>query len=111
MAKSPKERLSDDEDSGAEGSKLVRPDAMEKELIEFVAAVDDSRRRLGKSQLSPAEFLQVAKALGYRGPRGVGIKALEQALANYRQSQKRLFPSCSEIHGLLLDLGFRRSVA
>lgn len=101
----------DDDGERESGSKLVRPDEMEQELLAFVAGIDAARRELGRSHLTPGEILGVAKALGYRGPKGVGVKALESAIANYRQQQKRLFPNWSEIFGLLLELGYRRPAA
>jgi hypothetical protein len=91
-----------------------RPDELSRETFEFIAAIDDYKRRHMRSFLTDAEVLGVLHALGYGRPTSVGAASpaeLEEyaaARARYRAEHGRLFPTWSEVFQLLLDLGYQR---
>ncbi len=112
----------------AKGSKPLvrtrtpRPDELSREAFEFIAAVDDYKRRHLRSFLNDEEILLVMRALGYRrsgvadsardapeqGPPAAELAAFADARERYRREEGRLFPSWSELFDLLAELGYRR---
>jgi len=91
-----------------------RPDELSRETFEFIAAIDEYKRKHMRSFLSDREVLGVLFALGYgRGRRGGEATESElgeyaAARARYRAEHGRLFPTWSEVFQLLLDLGYQR---
>jgi hypothetical protein len=91
-----------------------RPDELSRETFEFIAAIDDYKRKHMRSFLSDREVLSVMRTLGY-GRRSSGAEPSETELseyaasrARYRAEQGRLFPTWSEVFELLLELGYQR---
>jgi len=91
-----------------------RPDELSRETFEFIAAIDEYKRKHMRSFLSDREVLGVVRALGY-GLRGASAEAGERELADYAEARARyraehgrLFPTWSEVFELLLGLGYRR---
>lgn len=91
-----------------------RPDELSRETFEFISAIDEYKRRHMRSFLGDREVLLVMRALGYRGPAGSGEpgpaeeEAYAATRARYRVEKGRLFPTWSEVFGLLMDLGYTR---
>ncbi|MBM3977071.1 MAG: hypothetical protein FJ299_08785 [Planctomycetes bacterium] len=103
-----------DDDPGGGGA--TRPDQMSGELCKFLAAIDTYRRTHSRSNLQPADVRRVLHELGYRREgRKVDARTFERdyeaALLAYKRKAKRLFPSWSEVHALLLEAGWRREAA
>ena len=97
-----------------------RPDEMSRESFEFIAAVDDYKRRHMRSFLTDEEVLRILFGLGYgEGGRGradaapteAQLEAFDQARQRYRTEKGRLFPTWSELFALLMELGYRRGGA
>ena len=93
-----------------------RPDELSKETFEFIAAVDDYKRRNMRSFLEDAEVLEIVLELGYRrgeeAPEEVTdeqLDAFAEARERYRVEEGRLFPTWSELFDLLTKLGYERS--
>ena len=91
-----------------------RPDELSRETFEFIAAIDDYKRRHMRSFLTDREVLGVLLALGY-GRKSGGSEPSEaelaeyaEARARYRAEHGRLFPTWSEVFQLFLDLGYER---
>ncbi len=98
-------------ESAAKG-KPERPDEFSPETFEFIAAVDEFKRRRMRTQLSTADVLVVLCSLGYRGPladEGAELVRVEAALAQYKRTHKRLFPGWSEIFSVVVGTGYRRA--
>jgi len=99
-------------EAAASRNKPERPDEFAPETFEFIAAVDEFKRRHQKKQLSTQEMLQVLRSLGYRGPGAVTateVARVDGALLDYRRRNNRLFPGWSEIFAVLLDAGYHRA--
>jgi len=91
-----------------------RPDELSRETFEFIAAIDDYKRKHMRSFLSDREVLSVLRRLGY-GREKTGAEPSEAELAEYaaararyRAEHGRLFPTWSEVFQLLLELGYQR---
>jgi len=115
----PRERDDDSEDSGEAGSGkpgAVRPDEMSAELMRFLAAIDQLKREQSGKQVQPADLFRLLGQLGYaragrkQSARAFG-EAYTRAFEEYRRKSKRLFPSWSEVHALLLGLGWQPPAA
>jgi hypothetical protein len=91
-----------------------RPDELSRETFEFIAAIDEYKRKHMRSFLSDREVLTVLRSLGYETgssasePSEADLAAYAQARTRYRAEHGRLFPTWSEVFQLLLDLGYRR---
>lgn len=91
-----------------------RPDELSRETFEFISAIDDYKRRHMRSFLGDREVLVVMRELGYSvpgAPEEPGEseeKAYAAARARYRVEKGRLFPTWSEVFGLLMELGYTR---
>jgi hypothetical protein len=91
-----------------------RPDELSRETFEFIAAIDEYKRKHMRSFLSDREVLGVLCALGYGSRRGTiepseaELAEYAAARARYRAEHGRLFPTWSEVFQLLLELGYRR---
>jgi len=94
-----------------------RPDELSRETFEFIAAVDEYKRRHMRSFLEDAEILEILFELGYRRAGGDGVVTDAQlddfaaARERYRVEEGRLFPTWSELFELLTSLGYARSEA
>ena len=53
----------------------VRPDEMTEEVLEFITAIDEYKRKRGRSFPTWSEVLEVLKGLGYERKAGSGFKA------------------------------------
>jgi hypothetical protein len=91
-----------------------RPDELSRETFEFIAAIDEYKRKHMRSFLSDREVLGVLRGLGY-GFSGAGSEPSEAELAGfaaararYRAEHGRLFPTWSELFQLLVELGYER---
>jgi hypothetical protein len=91
-----------------------RPDELSQEVFEFIAAVDDYKRRNMRSFLEYTEILEILFDLGYVRD-GRARKVTEDQLADfarmrerYRVQKGRLFPTWSEVFELLSQLGYSR---
>ena len=91
-----------------------RPDELSRECFEFIAAVDDYKRRRMRSFLEDREVLEILFELGYRRPDCDPRPTEDQledygaARQRYRVEQGRLFPTWSEVFDLFTELGYRR---
>ena len=56
----------DTEDPETPSTTALRPDEMPADVVEFMTAMDDYKRRHGRPFPNWSEVLQVVKALGYR---------------------------------------------
>ncbi len=91
-----------------------RPDELSRETFEFIAAIDEYKRKHLRSFLSDREVLGVMRTLGY-GRQGPSPEPTESELkdyadsrARYRVERGRLFPTWSVVFALLLELGYQR---
>ena len=92
-----------------------RPDELSRETFEFIAAIDEFKRRRMRSFLEDKEVLTVLHDLGYARELVDDAGALERELSDfaaererYRKEKGRLFPTWSEVFQLLLELGYER---
>jgi len=91
-----------------------RPDELSRETFEFIAAIDEYKRKHMRSFLSDREVLGVLRALGYGRPSTSGepseaeLAEYAESRARYRAEHGRLFPTWSEVFELLLALGYHR---
>ncbi len=92
-----------------------RPDELSRETFEFIAAVDEYKRRRMRSFLEDQEILAILHELGYARALAEVGGAFERELADfaaerarYRREKGRLFPAWSEVFQLLLELGYER---
>ena len=94
-----------------------RPDELTRESFEFIAAIDQYKRRHMRSFLDDAEVLHVLASLGYARTDQAGqapsleaqVAAYGAAKSRYRTEEGRLFPTWSEVFELLLGLGYQRA--
>ena len=103
----------DDEEKPWVRTHTPRPDELSRESFEFIAAIDQYKRKYMRSFLSDREVLEILTGLGYsRGspdePSARDLAEYADARARYRKEHGRLFPTWSEIFDLLLALGYRR---
>jgi hypothetical protein len=103
-------------ESGSGKSGAVRPDEMSAELMRFLAAIDHLKREQRGKQVLPADLFRLLGQLGYtragRKPSSRAFcEAYTRAYEEYRRKSKRLFPSWSEAHALLLGLGWNAPAA
>ena len=61
--------------TAAEGEPVgvVRPDEMSEELLAFITAIDDYKRKRGRAFPTWSEVLEVLKGLGYERRAGGGL--------------------------------------
>jgi hypothetical protein len=91
-----------------------RPDELSRETFEFIAAIDEYKRKHLRSFLSDREVLGVLRTLGYgrtsasAEPSEAELAEYAEARARYRAEHGRLFPTWSEVFQLLLGLGYQR---
>ncbi len=90
-----------------------RPDELSQETFEFIAAVDEYKRRNMRSFLEDAEVLEILLELGYRRAETDRVTedqldAFAEARERYRIEEGRLFPTWSELFELLTGLGYQR---
>lgn len=91
-----------------------RPDELSRETFEFIAAIDEYKRKHMRSFLSDREVLQILGSLGYAREPGRGdpsdaeLAEYAAARVRYRKEHGRLFPTWSEVFELLVELGYRR---
>ncbi len=98
-------------------TRTPRPDELSREAFEFIAAIDEYKRRHMRSFLDDAQVLAVAHELGWfpakskrRGaPTKDEVARYGAARDAYRKESGRLFPNWSEVFALLQELGYRRS--
>jgi hypothetical protein len=62
--KKPKIRRTNDEDSEKAGA--MRPDEMPADVLEFITAIDDYKRKHQRPFPNWSEVLEVVKSLGYK---------------------------------------------
>jgi len=92
-----------------------RPDELSRETFEFIAAVDDYKRRHMRSFLEDLEILNILYELGYGHPEfeagtpeGAELERFQEARQRYRDEEGRLFPTWSELFAILTELGYAR---
>ena len=91
-----------------------RPDELSRECFEFIAAVDEYKRRRMRSFLEDREVLEILFDLGYRReghaprPTASQLQDYAEARQRYRVEQGRLFPTWSEVFELFTTLGYHR---
>jgi hypothetical protein len=98
-------------------TRTPRPDELSREAFQFIAAIDEYKRKNLRSFLDDAQVLAVAHELGwYPGdakrkgtPTKAEVERYAVAREGYRRANGRLFPSWSEVFEILLDLGYVRS--
>lgn len=92
--------------------KVTKPDEMAGEVIEFIAAIDEFKRRNMVQHLPLEQVLEVVEQLGYESgdaARDEG-RRVQRAIDDYREAHSRLFPNWSEVFYVLRELGYERSV-
>lgn len=100
-------------------TRTPRPDELTRETFEFIAAIDEYKRRHMRSFLNDEEVLEVLFSLGYAlaedatdadGPRVTEdrLRDFSDARLRYRAEHGRLFPTWSEVFELLRELGYER---
>lgn len=90
--------------------KVERPDELSRETFEFIAAIDEHKRRTLTNHLGMADVLGVLRRLGYRRS-GDGTDEetfAREAIERYKRAHKRLFPNWSEVFGVLREEGYER---
>lgn len=92
-----------------------RPDELSRETFEFIAAIDEFKRRRMRSFLEDKEILHVLHELGYarallEDDDDIARELIDFAAERerYRREKGRLFPTWSEVFQLLLELGYER---
>ena len=93
-----------------------RPDELTQEVLEFIAAIDDYKRRNMRSFLENTEILSVLFELGYSRQGEEEPELTDDVLDDfaqvrerYRVDEGRLFPTWSEVFTLLSELGYSRA--
>ena len=99
-------------------TRTPRPDELSREAFQFIAAIDDYKRKNMRSFLDDAQVLGVARDLGWQPgdakrrsakPTKAEIARYAAAREAYRTEHGRLFPSWSEVFEILLELGYVRT--
>lgn len=92
---------------------ISKPDSMSEETFEFLAAIDEAKRKLMIAHPTLSQVLDVLRELGYGLPgtraKKAQLTALEGALAEYKQEHQRLFPNWSEVFHVARGAGFERA--
>ena len=92
--------------------RFEKPDEMSDDVVDFIAAIDEVKRREMIQHLELTRVIEIVHELGFRSAtagRGKGeLRAVEQALQDYRQEHDRLFPNWSEVWSVLRELGYER---
>lgn len=92
--------------------RIQKPDEMTGEVLEFINALDDFKRREMTAHLPWEQVLLVVRELGYQHPEDLApkreVKRFEGALANYRKNHGRLFPNWSEVFSVVVEMGYRK---
>lgn len=85
---------------------------MSDETFEFLAAIDEAKRKWMIAHPSLSQVLDVLRGLGYGLPgnktKKSQLETLEAGLAAYKKKHKRLFPNWSEVFSVAHSLGFER---
>ncbi|MEZ5977163.1 MAG: hypothetical protein R3F34_02975 [Planctomycetota bacterium] len=84
---------------------------MSAEVVEFINAIDEFKRRNMLAHLPLERVLDVVHELGYRcteKKRPAEIAKVTGALDLYKREHKRLFPNWSEVFEVLQGLGYQR---
>ena len=92
-------------------AKVSKPDEMANEVIEFISAIDEFKRRNMIQHLPLDRVLEVVRELGYASsakPKNEQ-RRVQNAIDEYRESHSRLFPNWSEVWHVLRELGYERS--
>ena len=94
---------------------ISKPDDMSQDTFEFLAAIDEAKRKLMIAHPSLAQVLDVLRELGYGLPgkraKKAQLSALESALEDYKKEHQRLFPNWSEVFHVARAAGFDRPKA
>ena len=92
--------------------RVEKPDEMSAEVIEFIGAIDEVKRREMTQHLGLPQILEVVHELGFRSATaGIGdgeLRNVQAALDDYRREHERLFPNWSEVWSVLRELGYER---
>lgn len=92
--------------------KVSKPDEMSGDLIEFINAIDEYKRRNMVAHLSLERVVEVVHELGYECPLGRSdadeIAYIADAVDEYKRTHKRLFPNWSEVFEVLREIGYER---
>jgi len=98
-------------------TRTPRPDELSRETFEFIAAVDEYKRRHMRSFLNDEEVIDILLNLGYVLEKAAEdreevsdaeVEAFIEARERYRNEEGRLFPTWSEVFKLLIELGYHR---
>jgi len=97
-------------------TRTPRPDELTRETFEFIASVDEYKRRHMRSFLRDEEVIGILRSLGYHlpgrtsddEPTAEDLAAYAKARHRYRTEHGRLFPTWSEVFELLMGLGYTR---
>jgi hypothetical protein len=101
-------------------TRTPRPDELSRDAFQFIAAIDEYKRKNLRSFLDDMQVLGVARDLGWQPgdakrrsakPTKAEVERYAAAREAYRQQHGRLFPTWSEVFEILLDLGYRRDQA
>jgi hypothetical protein len=93
-------------------ARVEKPDEMSDEVIDFIGAIDATKRRRMTQHLPLEQVLEVVHQLGFRSPViGAGaaeVKKVQGAIDDYRRAHDRLFPNWSEVWSVLVELGYSK---
>lgn len=91
--------------------KVSKPDEMAGEVVEFIAAIDEFKRRNMLQHLPLQQVLEVVRELGYDCSEAARDeeRRVQVAIDNYREAHSRLFPNWSEVFFVLRELGYDRA--
>jgi hypothetical protein len=109
---SDRQRSSESSATGRPKPRFEKPDEMSHEVLDFIAAVDETKRKLMTQHLDLGQVIALVHELGYRSAtagRGKGeLRAVERAIDDYRREHERLFPNWSEVWSVLRELGYEK---
>ncbi|QDU84952.1 hypothetical protein Pla163_20720 [Planctomycetes bacterium Pla163] len=92
--------------------RVSKPDEMSGDLIEFINAIDEFKRRNMVAHLTLERVIDVVHELGYVCPLGKAdadeIAYISDAVDEYKRSHQRLFPNWSEVFEVLREIGYER---